>query len=83
MASGHTEVISGVYLSPDSTVVWGIDCVVDAKLVRLTLKLEDYSKTVFFYPEEPEFRAPAVLDSLAKKVVHFADRHAEKDNARK
>lgn len=83
MGSDYCEIISSVYLSSDSLIAWGIDCVVDAGVVRLTLRLKDYSKTVSFIPEMPKFGAPAVLDSLAKHVVHFADEHTEKDNARK
>jgi len=83
MASEYCHVISNVGLSQDSMIVWGIDVVVDAEVVKLTLRMKDYSKTVSFFPECPQFKAPAVLDSLARQVVDFADKHAEAGSTRK
>lgn len=83
IGSEYFEVISNVDISQDSMIVWATDMVVDTKVVRLTLRLKDYSKTVSFYSGMPEFMAPAVLDSLARHIEEFANQHTMDDGTKK
>jgi len=54
---------------------WAKESIVDIRVVNLTLRLKDYSKTVSFFPDHPEFMAPAALDSIARHILLFADEH--------
>lgn len=56
----------------------------DVPEIKLVLRVRDYCHAVFFLEGAPEFQKnkPAVLDSLARAVTEFADRHAEPHRAR-